>query len=125
VNGDAVRRYKELADLNTAAVLRMREHNREVAEQLKARLAEVDEKLARAIEREWLVWLAVRVHWEKATEALWPEGWLKKVGPQPDPATPAPGVDVSRADAEVSRTFEALREALRRPALLPRRQHED
>jgi len=123
VNGDAVRRYKELADLNTAAVLRMREHNQEVVKQLNVRLAEVDAELARAIEREWLVRFTVRLNWENAVDSLWSERWLQ-VGPQPGPATPAPGMDMARADVEVSRTFEALQEALRKPALLPRRQHE-
>jgi hypothetical protein len=123
VNGDAVRRYKELADLNTAAVLRMREYNQEVVKKLNVRLAEVDEELARAIEREWLVRFTVRLNWENAVDSLWSERWLQ-VGPQPGPAVPAPGMDMARADAEVSRTFEALQEALRKPALLPRRQHE-
>jgi hypothetical protein len=124
VNGDAVRRYKELADLNTAAVLRMREHNQEVVKKLRVRLAQVDEELARAIEQEWLVRFTVRLNWENAVDSLWSERWLK-LGPQPGPARPPPGMTMAQADAEVSRTFEALQEALRKPALLPRRQHEE
>ncbi len=121
---DTVRRYKELADLNTEAVRRMREHNREVAEALRDKLTEVDQRLAEAIERERVARMAVRLHWEAAVEALWSERWLP-VGPQPDPITPSPGLDSMRADAEVGRTYEALREALRKPALLPRRQQHD
>jgi hypothetical protein len=124
VTGDAVRRYKELADLNTAAVLRMRDHDHEVAERLAARLGEADKELAQAVQRESLVRFTVRLNWENAVDMLWPERWLQ-VGPQPGPAPPAPGMDMRRADAEVSRTFDALQDALRKPALLPRRQHDD
>jgi hypothetical protein len=124
VNGDAVRRYKELADQNTEAVRRMQEHNRALAERLRVRLDEVDVELAQAIERERMARMSVRLHWEHAVEMLWEERWLKEVGPQPDPTPPPPGMDILRADAEVSRTSEALREALRKPALLPRRQHD-
>ncbi|HEX4722491.1 MAG TPA: hypothetical protein VH333_08255 [Pseudonocardiaceae bacterium] len=123
--GDAVRRYKELADLNTDAVLRMREHDRTVADELRARLAEVDRLLAEATARERVARMAVRLHWESAVEALWNEKWLR-VGPQPGPTTPPPpGLSASMADAEVGRTYEALKEALRKPALLPRRQQHD
>lgn len=122
--GDAVRRYKELADLNTESVLRMREHNRTVADELRTRLAEVDKLLAEATERERVARMAVRLHWESAVEALWNERWLQ-VGPQPEPTAPPPGVAASVADAEVGRTYEALKEALRKPALLPRRQQHD
>jgi hypothetical protein len=123
--GDTVRRYKELADLNTEAVRRMREHNRAVAEELRERLAEVDRKLAQATERERVARMVVRLHWESAVEALWNEKWLQ-VGPQPGPTTPPPGVTAAVADADVGRTYEALKEALRKPALLPRRpQHDD
>ena len=124
MNGDAVRRYKELADVNTEAVRHMQEHNREVAEQLRVQLADVELRLVQAIEREQMARFTVRVNWENAVDMLWPERWLH-VGPQPDPTTPPPGMDMHRADAEVSRAFDALREALRKPALLPRRQHED
>lgn len=125
LNGnDAVRRYKELADVNTEAVRQMREHNRAVAETLRARLADVDKRLAEAIQRERMARMAVRLHWEAAVDALWGERWLQ-VGPQPDPTTPPPGVDTILADSEVSRTYEALREALRKPALLPRRERHD
>lgn len=124
MTGDAVRRYKELAEQNTEAVRRMREHDRAVAERLWAALDEVENRLAQAIERERMARFTVRVNWENAVDMLWPERWLQ-VGPQPDPMTPAPGMDMQRADIEVSRAFDALREALRKPALLPRRQHDD
>jgi hypothetical protein len=124
MNTDAVRRYKELADVNTEAVRRMREHNRAVAEGLRAKLTDVDRELAEAIARERVARMAVRLHWEAAVEALWDERWLQ-VGPQPDATTPPPGMDMAAADAAVSRTYEALRAALRKPALLPRRHQQD
>jgi len=125
LNGnDAVRRYKELADVNTEAVRQMREHNRAVAETLRAKLADVDKRLAEATERERVARMAVRLHWEAAVDALWGERWLQ-VGPQPDPTTPPPGVDTLLADSEVGRTYDALRDALRKPALLPRRDRHD
>lgn len=125
LNGnDAVRRFKELADVNTEAVRQMREHNRAVAETLRARLADVDRRLAEATERERVARMAVRLHWEAAVDALWSEKWLQ-VGPPPDPTTPPPGMDTVMADSEVSRTYEALRDALRKPALLPRRERHD
>jgi len=125
VNGDAVRRYKELADLNTEAVRRMREHNRAISEQLQVQLADLENRLAIASEREQMARLAVRLHWEEASHALWSERWLKEVGPMPAAAIPPHGMDMLQADIEVSRTLDALREALRKPALLPRRQHDD
>ncbi|HEY3606854.1 MAG TPA: hypothetical protein VGL06_05105 [Pseudonocardiaceae bacterium] len=124
MNGDAVRRYKELADVNTEAVRHMQEHNRQVVEQLLVRLADVELRLAMAIEREQMGRFTVRVNWENAVDMLWPERWLH-VGSQPDATTPPPGMDTHQADTEVSRAFDALREALRKPALLPRRQHDD
>jgi hypothetical protein len=124
VNGDAVHRYKQLAEQNTEAVRHMREHNRKVAERLRARLTEVDRELAEATERERVARMGVRLHWEAAVEALWSERWLQ-VGPQPDPVEPPPGLDMLRADADVGRTYDALREALLKPTLLPRRQQHD
>jgi hypothetical protein len=122
--GDAVRRYKELADLNTDAVRHMRERDRAVAEKLQAQLVEVDRALADAIDRERMARMSIRLHWESAVEALWDERWLQ-VGPQPDPITPPDGMDMTRADTEVDRTYNALRDALRKPALLSRRQQHD
>jgi hypothetical protein len=70
--------------------------------------------------------MTVRLHWESAVESLWEERWLREVGPLPDPASPPADMDTAQADAEVSSTYEALRAALRKPALLPRRnQHDD
>lgn len=120
MNGDAARRYKELAERNTEAVRRMQQRDRVVAEELRRRLGDADRELAEATAREWASRVGVRLHWESVTEALWGERWLQ-IGRQPDPVAPPPGVTADIADAEVGRTYEALREALRKPALLPRR----
>ncbi|HEX4703637.1 MAG TPA: hypothetical protein VH352_16025 [Pseudonocardiaceae bacterium] len=124
MTGDAVRRYKELAEQNTEAVRHMREQNRVVAEVLRQRLTQVDRELAEATEREQVARMGVRLHWEAAVDALWSERWLQ-VGPQPDPVEPPPDLDALHADAEVGRTYDALREALQKPTLLPHRKHDD
>jgi hypothetical protein len=122
VNGDAAARYKEIAGRNTDAVRRMRERDRAVAEELRAKLGDAERALAEATAREQVSRVGVRLHWESATEALWAERWLQ-VGPQPNPAPPPPGspLTADRADAEVGRTYDVLREALRKAGLLPRR----
>jgi hypothetical protein len=126
VNGDAARRYKELAGRNTEAVRRMRERDRAVAEELRARLSDMEKALAEATARERVSRVGVRLHWESASEALWAERWLQ-VGPQPDPVPPPPGspVTADMADAEVGRTYDVLRDALRKAGLLPRRNRQD
>jgi hypothetical protein len=126
VNGDAARRYKELAGLNTEAVRRMRERDRAVADELRAKLGEVEKALAEATARERVSKVGVRLHWESAAESLWAERWLQ-VGPQPEPTPPPPGSTLTAdvADAEVGRTYDALRDALRKAGLLPRRHRQD
>jgi hypothetical protein len=120
---DAVRRYKDLAEVNTEAVRRMREHDRAVSEELRTRLGNADQALAEAIARERVSKVSVRLHWESAAEALWGERWLR-IGSQPDAVPPvgqlAPDA-ADAADAEVGRTYDALRDALRKAGLLPRR----
>lgn len=124
MNGEAARRYKELADGNTEAVRRMREHDREVAEQLRRRLGETEQALAAAVARERVSKLAVRLHWESAAELLWGERWLR-IGDRPEPVVPAELTPeaAERADAEVGRTYDALRDAVRKPTVLPRRRN--
>jgi len=76
-NTDAVQQYKQLAGYNTEALRRMRDRDRAVAEDLRKRLAEVDQALAEATERERVARMSVRLHWEAAVEALWNEKWLE------------------------------------------------
>jgi hypothetical protein len=127
MTGDAARRYKELADVNTDAVRRMRERDREVSDELRHTLAHADKALAEAVARERLSRLSVRLHWESAAEALWAERWLQ-VGQQPDPIEPPMTITpdaADAADAEVGRTYDALREALRKQGIIPRRHRAD
>lgn len=116
----AVHRYKQLAERNTEAVRRMREHDRARAEVLREAVTRSQQALALAGERERVARMGVRLHWEAAIEELWNERWLT-VQPVPAPIQPAPGDDSLRCDAEVGRTYEALRAALRRPSVLLRR----
>jgi hypothetical protein len=123
VSSDAVRRYKDLADRNTEAVRRMRERDRAVSEELRKQLGDADQALAEAIARERVSKVSVRLHWESAAESLWGERWLR-IGSQPDPMVPGhylPPDAADAADAEVGRTYDALRDALRKAGLLPRR----
>jgi hypothetical protein len=119
VNGDATRRYKDLAGLNTEATERMREADRALVEKLERQLASTERALAEVSERERVARMGVELHWEAAMEELWAERWLK-LGPMPPPASPAPAMDPLECDAEVGRTYEALHEALRKPTMLPR-----
>jgi hypothetical protein len=125
VNGDAAARYKEIAGRNTEAVRRMRERDKAVAEELRAKLGDAEKALAEATAREQVSRVGVRLHWESATEALWAERWLQ-VGPQPNPMPP-PGsaLTADKADAEVGRTYDVLRDALRKAGLLPRRNRQE
>jgi hypothetical protein len=124
MSGDAVRRYKELADRNGEAVRAMREQNKALVDDLRRRFAEVDLLLKDANLRSALSRGAARNHWELATEALWGERWLQ-VGPMPRSAPPTPGNNAQQADRELGRAYDALLEALRKPALIPRRQREE
>lgn len=124
MSGDAVRRYKELADQNTEAVRSMREQNRTLADGLRKRFAEVDRALTDANARSDMARGAVRNHWESVSEALWGERWLQ-IGRFPEPAAPVEGNNARKADTELGRTYDALLDALRKPALLPRKQREE
>lgn len=112
MNGDAVRRYKELADRNTEAVRRMQERDRAVAEQLRARLLDAETELAQATERERASRFSVETHWEKVAEASWAQRWLR-IGDRPGPVDPPAHVSLDEADAEVGRAYDALLDALR------------
>jgi hypothetical protein len=99
----------------------MQQRDRAVAEELRRKLGDAERELTEATAREWASRVGVRLHWESATEALWGERWLP-IGPQPDPLEPPPGLTADEADAEVARTYDVLRESLRKTALIPRRQ---
>lgn len=125
MNGDAARRYKELADRNTDAMRRLREHDRAVSEQVRKRLAEADAALLQAVARVRMSSAMVRMHWESAVEALWGERWLSSFGPEPDPMTPPAGMTMNDAEAEVARAYDALQDALAKSGMLSRRPRQD
>ena len=126
MTGDAARRYKELAEHNTEAVARARANDRAIAERLRARLAAMEQALAEATARQRMSRINVRLHWESVSEALWGERWLR-IGPQPDasPIDQGDGTTAELADAEVGRTYDALRDALRKDGLLRRGARDD
>ncbi len=119
MNGDAARRYKEIAGLNTEAVERLREADRALVERLAAEVLAAENALAQVSERERVARVGVELAWERAMEDLWGETWLK-VEPMPEPARPSADIEPREADAEVGRTLEALQDALRKPSMLPR-----
>jgi hypothetical protein len=119
VNGDATRRYKDVAGLNTEALDRMRETDRGLVDKLEQQVLVTERALAEVSERERVARMGVELHWEAAMEELWAERWLT-IEPMPQPAKPAPPMDPLECDAEVGRTYEALHEALRKPTMLPR-----
>ncbi|HEV3358269.1 MAG TPA: hypothetical protein VG247_15850 [Pseudonocardiaceae bacterium] len=119
MNGDAARRYKEIAGLNTEAVERMREADRALVDRLAAQVLSAENALAQVSERERVARVGVELAWERAMEDLWGETWLK-VEPMPEPARPTAMTAPRDADAEVGRTLEALQEALRKQSRLPR-----
>ncbi|HEY4022756.1 MAG TPA: hypothetical protein VGM75_28955 [Pseudonocardiaceae bacterium] len=119
MNGDATRRYKDVAGLNTEAIERMREADRALTDKLNQQLRTAEQALTEVSERERVARTVVEVHWEAAMEQLWDERWLK-LESMPQPAKPAPAMDPLECDAEVGRTYAVLHEALRKPSMLPR-----
>jgi hypothetical protein len=124
MNGDFGRRYKELADRNTDAVRRMREHDRAVAARLRKQLGDADLALFQSFARERMSTVTVRMNWDSVVEALWGERWLP-IGQPPDPITPPSGMAPDEADAEVERTYDALRDALGASGVLSRLRRQD
>ncbi len=119
MNGDAARRYKELSGLNTESVERMREFDRALVEELEKRLEQADRALTETAARARVATMSVRMHWEVAMKQLWDEHWLT-MKPMPEPTHPAPRMNPLECDVEVDNTAAALREALRKPSMLPR-----
>jgi hypothetical protein len=120
VSADAARRYKEISGLNTESVERMREFDRAQVEELQKRVADTERRLNEASQRARVAEMTVDMHWEVAMRQLWDEHWLS-MKPKPGPVQPAPAMDSLRCDAEVESTAAVLREALRKPSMLPRR----
>lgn len=86
----ATARYKELTALATAAVDRVREHERERAARLEDDLAASAERIAEAEREREKVADGVRIRWNAAMEALWNERWMRVTSrPGPDSSAPA------------------------------------
>lgn len=119
MNGDATRHYKQIANLNTEAVDRMREADRGLVDKLTERLLATENALAQVSERERVARVGVELAWERAMEDLWGETWLK-IDSRPGPAKPTAAAVARDANAEVGHALEVLQEALRKQSMLPR-----
>ncbi|WP_199441198.1 hypothetical protein [Umezawaea beigongshangensis] len=116
----AVERYKEILATAAEAHDRMRGHDAERTRELIGRLIESQERMARVLQEEKVVRLGVELHWEKVTEALWEERWMRgKPRPAPDTAVPRRPLHehVSAMDA----AYQTLEDSLQKRTLLRRK----
>ena len=116
----AVERYKEIIGSAGEAIAAMRaQDERRVADPV-AKLAESQDRMADAIEREKVVKLGAALHWEKAVEALWEERWME-MRPMPKPNVGVPARDQSEYNTAMDLAFQALEESLQKRTLLRRK----
>ena len=105
--------YKALVDELDVAAGRLRESDRDRAEQLTRELAELDTELAAAAERVALTRLAVALRWESAVQSLWQEQWFV-LRPEPGPEPGSRPEHLDRMDRALDEALEALRAEIRR-----------
>lgn len=112
--------YKALIGELDGAAARLRDDDRERAEQLAGELAESDAALAAAAERAVLTRLAVALRWEAAVGSLWQEHWFV-LRPEPTPQPGSRPEHLDRMDHAVDEALENLRAEIRRRRLPFRR----
>jgi hypothetical protein len=88
-----------------------------------AGLAESQDRMAEAIEREKVVKLGADLHWEKAVEALWEERWME-MRPMPKPNPTVPPRDQDEYNTAMDLAYQALEESLQKRTLLRRKTKE-
>ena len=116
----AAERYKALIGELDDAAGRLRDAERERAEELGNRLADVDRALFAATDRAALTRLGVALRWEAAVTALWQEKWFRlRPGPEADGESRAEHLD--QLDRAVERASEDLLAEIRTRRLLLRR----
>ncbi|HEX6342730.1 hypothetical protein [Umezawaea sp.] len=116
----AVERYKEVIGSAGEAIAAMRRHDEERVADLVARLAESQDRMADAIEREKVVRLGAALHWEAAVELLWEERWMK-MRPMPGPDERVPARDQREYNTAMDVAYQALEESLQKRTLLRRK----
>jgi hypothetical protein len=109
----AVERYKEIIASAGEAVAAMRARDEARVAHLVAKLAESQDRMADAIEREKVVRLGVALHWEQAVEALWDERWMA-MRPMPKPDERVPPRDQREYNTAMDVAFQALEESLQK-----------
>jgi hypothetical protein len=116
----AVERYKEILATATEAHDRMRGHDAERTRELIGGLIESQERMARVLQEEKVVRLGVELHWEKVTEALWEERWMRGK-PRPAPNTAVPRRPLHEYVSAMDTAYQTLEDALQKRTLLRRK----
>ncbi|MEO6084370.1 MAG: hypothetical protein ABIQ18_14820 [Umezawaea sp.] len=119
----AVERYKEIIGGAAEAVAAMRARDEARVAELVARLAESQERMARAVEHAKVVRLGAALHWESAVEALWDERWMS-MSPMPKPDERVPPRDQREYNTAMDFAYQALEESLQKRTLLRRKAKE-
>ncbi|MDN5916359.1 MAG: hypothetical protein L0I76_14860 [Pseudonocardia sp.] len=112
--------YKALVAELDAAATRLRETDRERAEELSRDLGDLDAALAASAERAALTRLGVALRWEAAVESLWQEHWLV-LRPEPVATAGTRPEHLERMDQAVDEALTELRAEIRRRRLSLRR----
>jgi crotonobetainyl-CoA:carnitine CoA-transferase CaiB-like acyl-CoA transferase len=116
----AVERYKEIIGSIDEAVGAMRAQDQARVADLIARLVESQNRMADVIDREKVVELGARLHWESAVEALWDERWMR-VSPMPGPDETAPARDQREYITAMDLAYQVLEDSLQKRTLLRRK----
>ncbi|WP_406692900.1 hypothetical protein REH65_15035 [Saccharopolyspora sp. ID03-671] len=117
----AAERYRELAELATAAGKQMRKHERETAKDLGEQVAAGNQRKEESEQTRDELVAELKGIWKSAMQVVWDERWLRSDGvPAPDRSAPDATPMESRVAAHEA--YDALRAAIAKPRLpLPRR----
>ena len=117
---NAAERYKALIGELDDAAGRLRNTERERAEELANRVADVDRALFAATDRAALTRVGVALRWESAVVALWQEKWFR-LRPEPEPDGQSRPEHLDRLDRAVDQALEDLLAEIRKRRLGLRR----
>jgi len=119
----AAERYKEIIGGAAEAIATMRARDEARVAELAAKLAESQDRMADAIERQKVVRLGAALHWESAVEVLWDERWMS-MSPMPKPDERVPPRDQREYNTAMDLAYQALEESLQKRTLLRRKTKE-